>query len=255
MVFRLTVLTALMASNISLVSGSGQCFCPVGTGRCKNSAGGGANPSKAYKKISLTNSNLYSGSRRCETACEDEGNTCQGWAYRDDGISLSDDKNNCHLFDYQPDEVKTNRDDYENWQCVAKGTLADTFSKLGPGKCYTDREGGAVYTQVRAYEGVKDSQNDGKIESVEECQEFCKENVEIDEYFFNEEGTSQKPGSACEGFDFVTKKCQDSSGNVKDRCSTNCYLIANKPTSTRTKPSRKQNYDNYSCYQRDCNCP
>eukprot|EP00548_Thalassiothrix_antarctica_P006331 CAMPEP_0194142276 /NCGR_PEP_ID=MMETSP0152-20130528/11585_1 /TAXON_ID=1049557 /ORGANISM="Thalassiothrix antarctica, Strain L6-D1" /LENGTH=257 /DNA_ID=CAMNT_0038841191 /DNA_START=466 /DNA_END=1239 /DNA_ORIENTATION=+ len=256
MLFRLTVLTTLMVNNIYLVDGSGQCFCPakvnsngVVAGECKNSNEGGS--SKAYAKFTIVNTNRATGQHRCSQLCEDEGNTCQGWAFRDDNITLSTDENNCHLYDYTPDTTKKNKENAENWLCQQKGTLVDTFSFLGDGVC---QGGGSSYTQVRAYSGPSDSQNDGKIESVEECKEFCMNNVEIeDEYFFYEPPTPNKPGSACEGFNFITEKCGPSN-NLRDRCSTNCFLYGTEPTGNRTRASRRQNYDNYSCYTRDCSC-
>lgn len=264
MFLRLTLLTGLMASNYSLVSGSGQCFCPVKVdsnddfvpGRCKNSKGVGKNPSKPYKKITTIGG---SGSF-CNQECEDEGDACQGWGFfSDPSLNASRGEDVCHLFDYKPDTVKTNRDSDKFWQCRAKGTLADTFSLVGPGICQGSRLGGQEYTQLRAYSGPSDSQNEnGRIESLEECKKMCLDSVEIEEYFFYEPAistTPRKPESKCEGFNFITEKCTTSSGGLRNRCSTNCFLYATAPTAARARASRKQSYDNYSCYAMDCTCP
>jgi len=250
MVFLFTVLIALIVSNNILVDGvrlqSGQCSCPlkvdnegvVRPGRCRGDF---------YKNITLVNVNRLTGADRCNRACEEEGNDCKGWSFRDDNITISVDDGNCRLYDSEPTRINRRRSD---WVCYEKGTLLDTFSFLGDGLC---QGGGSKYTQERAYSGPSDPMNDGKIESVEECKQFCMDNVAIDEYFFFEAPTSNKPGSACEGFNFITEKCGPAD-NLRDRCSTNCYLYAEAPTGNRTRASRRQNYDNYSCYVRDCSC-
>jgi len=241
-----------MVSNNILVDGingveSGQCSCPVKVnnegvvkqGRCRG---------EFYKNITFANVNRFSGQDRCNRACEEEGNDCKGWSFRDDNITISVDDGNCRLYDSEPTRINKNN---KKWVCYEKGTLLDTFSFVGDGVC---QGGGSKYAQVRAYSGPSDSQNDGKIESVEECKQFCMDNVRIDEYFFFEPPTSNKPGSACEGFNFITEKCVNSFGNPSNRCSTNCFLYGEAPTSNRTRASRQQNYDNYSCYVRDCSC-
>jgi len=257
MLFRFTLLTALMVINNPSVVGSGQCSCPLEVdsnneivkGECKNKNGSSAD----YKRITLVNVNINTGLDRCNRECEAEGNECQGWAFRDDNVTISSDEGNCRLYRYKANGIKKNKRNAEKWECHVKGALLDTFSFFGDGKCQNSIDGGSTYTELRAYTGEPDlPQNPtGKIESLEACKDLCKGNAEIEEeYFFYEPGTPNKPGSACEGFDFVTERCND-----KTRCLTNCYLMGNTPTSNRTKPSRQQIYDNYSCYARDCECP
>jgi len=248
MIFRLVVLTALMVSNNSFIDGSGQCPpCPakkvndqVVAGKCKNSGGGSSN----YKKITLIDVTKSTGQDRCNDACQVEGDTCQGWAFRDDN-----DTDNCQLYSYKPDKVKSNKPDAAEWECYVKGTFID-FSFVGDGVC---QGGGSKYAEERAYRGGEiDVQNPlGTIESIAQCAEFCTNNVDIEDYFFYE------PGSTCKGFNFENDRCINSFGVTADRCSTNCYLYGEAPTGNRTRPSRKTNYDGRTCYARTtpgCSC-
>jgi hypothetical protein len=153
------------------------------------------------------------------------------------------------LYSYKPAAVKSDRSDAAEWECYAKvtGTVSD-FSFLGDGLCQGKS---SKYTQVRAYRGGEiDDQNPlGTIDSVEQCEDFCRNNVEIEDWFFYEEGVS-----TCKGFNFLVDRCENSSGETRDRCYTNCFLFGDKPGSNRTRESRKTSYDDYTCYVREPGC-
>jgi len=254
MVFRLVVLIALMVG----ASGSEECSCPakkgsdqqITAGKCRNRNGS----NREYLTVTVPssfNTNKMSGQEYCDNLCKGEDD-CLGWAHRWDGNDGFQEAN-CLLYSYEPDRVQRGSNNkHADWECYAKGTgtLLDRFSFqfLGDGLCNPSSE----YTQVRAYRGGKiDDQNPlGTIESIEQCQEFCDNNVDIEEYFFFE------PGDKCMGFNFLPDRCKNSAGEVKSRCSTNCFLQGEAPPGNRTRESRKRNYDGWECYVRkqDCDC-
>jgi len=239
MIFRPVVFTALMVSNNFLVGGATQCPpCPAKEkngeqvmGRCKNSAGNGS--SKEYKVVSVPDPD---GPERCNEECQIEGDACRGWALRTD-----QDTDNCLLYSYKPTKVKKGRNDADAFQCFIKGTFSE-YSFVGDGLCQPT---GPFFTQLRSYRGGEvDDQNPlGTIDSIEQCAEFCRDDVNVEDAFNYQPGVTQ-----CEGFNFENERCINSFGETKNRCSTNCYLYAVVITGNKTKPSRVRNYDGWTCY-------
>jgi len=249
MFFRLSVLTTLVLTSNSFAGGTEQCpLCPAKEkngalvkGRCKNAAGGGT--SKEYKTI--TEPNPY----RCNEACQIEGDACRGLAFRSD-----QDVDNCLLYSYRPTKVKGGRDNADDFECFTKGPLRD-YSFVGDGLCEPRGAGGRWFTQLRAYRGGEiDGQNPlGTIDSIEQCAEFCNDDVDIEDEFNYQPGVTK-----CQGFNFENERCINSFGETDNRCSTNCYLYAAVQTGNRTRPSRVRNYDGWTCYTNNpgsgCSC-
>lgn len=238
MIFRLSVLTALMVNSNSLVGGTNQCPpCPVEenngeivNGRCRSAARGGT--SKAYETHTVPDP------ERCNEDCQIEGDACRGWAFRKDT-----DVDNCLLYSYKPASVKSNRPDADAFECFSKGILRD-YSFVGDGLCQPTGVGG-MFTQLRAYRGGEiDDQNPlGTIDSIDQCAQFCNDDVDVEDAFRFEPGVTK-----CQGFNFENERCINSFDETANRCSTNCYLYAVVPTGNRTRPSRVRNYDGWTCY-------